>query len=118
MGWVMLMLLIYCAHITDVTAGLEREIGGGPYSGGVLMFYWLTVMWSTRHTWKRQESTQNISCCTTKPAPKKRKKETLQMCTKLSDVALDPVDGQLSCRLGIVNYAHLPNQAEKAAPVL
>eukprot|EP00957_Ditylum_brightwellii_P110954 8461945-Ditylum_brightwellii.AAC.1 len=47
-------------------------------------------------------------CLTTEPAPKKRKKETLQRCTKVSDSTLDPVDGQLSCHLGIVNYTYLP----------
>ena len=47
-------------------------------------------------------------CSTKEPAPKKRRKETLQRCTKVSDTTLDPVNGQLSCRLDIVNYAHLP----------
>eukprot|EP00957_Ditylum_brightwellii_P120212 9172779-Ditylum_brightwellii.AAC.1 len=45
---------------------------------------------------------------TTELAPKKRKKETLQRCTQVSDSTLDPVDGQLSCCLDVVNYAHLP----------
>eukprot|EP00957_Ditylum_brightwellii_P067139 5095885-Ditylum_brightwellii.AAC.1 len=124
MGWATLMLLMYCPHITDVTTGLERESGGGPYSVGILMFYWLIVVWSTRHAWRTQESNQNISCHPMvfekglEHAPKKRRKETVQRYTKVSDSTLHPVDGQLACHLDIVNYSHLPSQAEKTAPVL
>eukprot|EP00957_Ditylum_brightwellii_P056650 4293870-Ditylum_brightwellii.AAC.1 len=50
--------------------------------------------------------------------PKEEKRKTLQRCKKVSDSTLDPVDGQLSCHLDIVNYTHLPRQKEKAAPAL